>query len=588
MKIFKNSNYKRLFAYLKSYKKYIIAGFICVLLSNLPTLADPMILGHVVDSIRIGTTLKGIIMPGILLILIELFGGFFKYLMRQTIIKSSRLMEFDMRNDLFSHLQKQGTNFFQHNRTGDILSRAISDVNTVRLMIGPGILNLSSLVVTLFFGLTMMIYINFQLTIISIIPLTFLSIIARKLGSKIHEHFRIVQEQYADLTAKVQENIAGIRVIKAYTQEKNEIKDFVGKNNLLLNKNMKMFKLIGIFHSSFRLFGGIAGAIMLWYGGLQVILHKITLGEFVAFLSYLAFLIYPMIALGWVINLFQRGLTSMKRLNFIYDAAPDIADKGSPMEPEEFSSDILIKNLEFTYNQSKEPVLKSINLTIKKGSSLAIIGHTGSGKSTLVNLIPRIFDPPTGSIFIDGIDILDIPLKKLRDNIGFVSQETFLFSDTIEENIKSGAHYVDSIDEVKKIATFVRLKEEIESFKDGFNSVLGERGINLSGGQKQRMAIARALMKKPSILILDDPFSSVDTSTEDDILKNLKETMKSRTTIMISHRISSIKDCDLIAVLFEGRIAQLGSHEELMQTTGIYSDLYKKQLLQDALEKWAG
>jgi ATP-binding cassette, subfamily B, multidrug efflux pump len=583
MRIIKDKNLKRLSGYLKNYKKYHILGAICVFFGTISTLIYPVILGYVIDRLKEGLSFKLLIIPGIIIIGVEVIGGIFKYFMRQTIIKSSRLIEFDMINDLFATLQNQSANFFHKMKTGDIISRATSDIQAVRMMIGPGIMQLSALLTRLLFTVSIMFYINAKLTLLAFFPLPFMTIITKMLGSKIHRQFKSVQEQYAALTAKVQENISGIRVIKAYTQEINETIQFEKENKQLFDKNMSMFNTTGIFHSSFRLFTGAAAALTLWYGGVQVIQKNISLGDFVAFSSYLALLTFPMMALGWVINLFQRGTTSMKRLNFIYEAEPEIFDSDVTIIPSDFGGNIEFKNLSFSYNTKEKSILKSINLKIKGGTSLAIIGQTGSGKTSLINLIPRLFNPPTGTIFIDGIDILEIPLKVLRENIGFVTQETFLFSDTIKENIALNIEN-DNMEEIEKITSYAQIKDEIDGFYDGFESMLGERGINLSGGQKQRTALARALLKKTKILILDDPFSSVDTSTEEIILGNLKKKMKSQTTIIISHRISTIKECDLIIVLSNGEIIEKGNHEQLLKLGGTYKDLYEKQLLKDSLE----
>jgi len=579
-----NENIIRLKGYLKRYRRYYFAGSICVFFGSLATLVHPMILGYVIDSLRKEVSWNRIIYPGVIIIVVEAIGGIFKYFMRQTIIKSSRYIEFDMRNDLFAALQRQSASYFQRIKTGDVMSRATSDIQTVRMMIGPGILQSAALFTRMLFSITLMIYISFKLTVLALLPLPILTIITRTLGSKIHRQFKSVQEQYANLTARVQENISGIRIIKAYTQEENQIRDFKRENQSLYDKNMKMFHSIGIFHSSFRLFTGIAAAITLWYGGIQVIHQRISLGDFVAFSGYLALLTFPMIALGWVINLFQRGTTSLKRLNSIYNAVPDIKDPKTTRTPSDFCGDIEFKNLTFHYNSSKNDVLKSISLKIKGGTSLAIIGHTGSGKSTLVNLIPRIYDPPPKSLFIDGVDVLQIPLKELRENIGFATQEAFLFSDTIAENIAFSKTNHNK-EEIKEASAVVNLDREIENFRDGYESMLGERGINLSGGQKQRTAIARALLKKPKILILDDPFSSVDTKTEDEILSSLKKIMNLQTTIIISHRISTVKDCDKIIVLSDGKIIQSGNHQELLKQEGTYRDLYKKQLIKEQLKR---
>ncbi|MFC1562636.1 ABC transporter ATP-binding protein [candidate division KSB1 bacterium] len=571
--------------YLLKYKNRLLIGFVFIVLTNLFTVAAPRVLGYAIDSISKDANFFLLAIYAGTIFLIAVIQGVFRFYMRQIVIGVSRWIEYDLRNDFFAHLEKLSMNFFLNYRTGDIMSRATNDLNAVRMVLGPGIMYSITTITMFVFAVFLMLSINVRLTIYAMIPFPLLSFFISKFGSLIHKRFEKIQEQFSNMSAFIQENFAGIRVVKAYVREDNEIKEFRKQNKRYFDKSKSLIKVRSIFLPIIELIGGIGVLIILWYGGYQVILGKISIGDFVAFNGYLLLLLWPVIALGWVISLFQRGSASMGRMNKIFNIEPDIKDEEDVIKVENIDGEIEFKDLTFSYNNAKEPVLKNINLKIKKGMTLAIVGHIGSGKTTLVNLIPRIFDAPEGSILIDGIPIRRIPLKTLRKNIGYVPQDTFLFSDTIKENIVYGVKDVSG-DEIIEAAEVSQILAEIEEFPEKFDTLLGERGINLSGGQKQRLSISRTIIKKPKILILDDALSSVDTYTEGEILKRLKEFMKERTSIIVSHRISTVQDADLIIVLYNGMIAEQGMHKDLVEKDGIYASLYRKQLIAEELEKY--
>ena len=516
--------------------------------------------------------------------MIAVIQGILRFYMRQIVIGVSRWMEYDLRNDFFAHLEKLSANFFLEYRTGDIMSRATNDLNAVRMVLGPGIMYSITTITMFIFAFSLMLSINVHLTIYALLPFPLLAFIMSRFGSMIHIRFAKIQEQFSNMSARIQENFAGIRVIKAYVREDGEIEEFRKQNRKYYEKNKSLIKVRSIFFPIIELIGGLGILIVLWYGGYQVILGKITIGGFVAFIGYLLLLLWPVIALGWVISLFQRGEASMGRINKILAEEPEIKDDENVMEIENIEGEIEFRDLTFSYNNAKEPVLKNINLKIKKGLTLAIVGLTGSGKTTLVNLILRISDAPDGMIFMDGIPIKRIPLKTLRGNIGYVPQDTFLFSDTIKENIKYGVKNIKN-DDIIESAEVSQLLNDVEEFPEKFETMLGERGVNLSGGQKQRLSMSRALIRKPKILILDDALSSVDTYTEEKILKGLKVFMKERTSIIVSHRISTVKEADWTIVLDNGMIVDEGIHENLIGKDGIYASLYRKQLIAEELEK---
>lgn len=565
--------------------KYII-GVFWLLLVDLLQLTVPKILGIYTDGVKNQSlTTEEMLLYGLGLIFIAFFIFLFRYLWRMYVMGTARYLEYKLRSDLYIQLQKLSTNYFNHHKTGDLMAHATNDINAVRMAFGPGIVMLFDIVIMLTVAIFMMSQtISLKLTIVALLPLPFMAYLTSKFGSLIHHRFRYAQESFSNLTDKVQENFSGIRVVKSFVQENEEIKKFTEANQDYVNKNLHLVKVQAIFHPIVQFISGLSLLIVLAYGGILVINREITLGDFVAFNSYLGLLTWPMMAIGWVMNILQRGAASMARLNEIFNTEPEIFDIPDKINAnlDDVAGDIQITNLDFTYPGSTYPALKNINILLPKGNTLAIVGKTGSGKTTLVNLLIRLFDVKDDMIKIDGYGIKEFPLEILRKNIGYVPQDNFLFSTTIKENIAFGVdNYTD--DDIKKAAESSQILDNILDFPMQFDTVIGERGVSLSGGQKQRVSIARALIKNPSILILDDSLSAVDTKTEEAILKQLEEIMNNRTSIIISHRISTIKNADEIIMLDDGEIIERGKHEELLEKQGSYYELYQKQLLEEMI-----
>lgn len=574
----------RLIPYLKKYRLALFAGFCFIVLTVYFSTKVPKVMGQAIDSLNENFD-RSVLMTYVgLILLYSVIQGIFRFLMRNTMVGISRKIEYHIRNDFFRHLQSLEQSFYSTNRTGDLMSRATNDLNAVRMVLGPGIMY--SINTTVLFGVALyyMISINPMLTLLAMLPFPLMAVLINRFGAKVHYWFEKIQAQFSTISARAQENLSGIRIIKSYVREKSEIKLFEKLNKDYVSLNQRLIKVWSMFYPVIQFVSSLGFAFILWYGGRSVINQTITLGEFVAFNTYLVMLIWPMISVGWIINIFQRGAASMTRMNKIFDTKPAINDAFALPNITKLTGDIEIRNLTFSYSENQPPVLKNINLRIPQGSTAAIIGPTGSGKSTLISLIPRVYDPPPGTIFIDGHDIRTIPLRTLRQHISIVPQETFLFSESIKENIVYG---IDSHSDPQlyKAVTISQLRENIEAFPKQYDTMLGERGINLSGGQKQRTAISRAVIREPKILILDDALSSVDTKTEEEILRGLKDVMKSRTSIIISHRISTIKDSDIIYVLDDGEIVAQGTHDELLALGGLYAGLYHKQLLTEELEQ---
>jgi len=591
-------NLRPLFPYLRKYRSTFWIGALCVLCNNGVWILFPLVIRRAIDDLNQGVTRHKLLTYSALLLAVAGVKAIFQFLTRWILIGVSREIEFDLRNDLFTHLERLSYSYYQRTRTGDIMARMTNDLNAVRMLVGPGIMYTANTVVFTAGALVFMLSISPKLTIFAFAPLPIVSIVVQYFGRKIHERFERIQAMFSDISARAQENFSGARIIRAYVQEEAEIDLFERENEEYIGRSLKLVRLMGMLWPTLTTLLGVAIVIVLWVGGNEVIHHRITVGSFVAFNTYMVQLTWPVIALGWVINIFQRGTASTLRIESILAEPLEITDAGVPASgaPTNIAGEIEFRNLSFHYGQTlqatergsgrqhgDEDVLRNVNLRIPAGTSLAIVGPTGSGKSTLVSLIPRIYDASPGSVLIDGRPIREFPLELLRKNIGFVPQETFLFSDSIRENIAFGAQNATDPD-VRRVAEAASIASDIVSFPEGYNTLVGERGLTLSGGQKQRTAIARALIRNPRILVLDDALSSVDTQTEDRILNYLREIMQGRTTIFISHRVSTVRNADRIAVLHDGQIVEYGTHDELIDRNGYYTELYNKQLLEEELE----
>jgi len=568
---------------IKKRRGRIALGAVMVCCTVVASMFSPWVLKYVVDDLRVAFSKDKLPYYAALILGISAVEGFFRFWMRRILIGVSRHIEYDLRNDFLAHLQKMSLSFFQSRNTGDIMSRATSDLEAVRSVLGPGIMYSATTVVTVIITTVILLRVNWKLTLLAYVPLVLVSLTVRRFGRRIHDRFEKIQEQFSEISTKAQENLSGIRVVKAFAREESEIASFRILNREYVSRSMSLIRLWGVFYPLMSALLGLSAAILLWYGGRQVISGSLSLGEFVAFIGYLAILTWPTIAIGSVINIFERGSASMNRILHILSTKPDIEECSGATPPPLIRGEIEVRNLTFSYPNAPAPVLREINVIIPAGKTLAIVGHTGSGKSTLINLIPRLFDPPPGTIIVDGKDVREWPLADLRNIMGYVPQETFLFSDTIHENIAFACDAPISEDRVVRAAQISFIKGDIHGFPQGYQTRVGERGITLSGGQKQRVAISRALAAEPRLLILDDAMSSVDTYTEERILDGLRDAMKNRTTILVSHRISTVKNADQIIVLQDGAVVEQGTHDFLMSKQGVYAQLYQKQLLEEEL-----
>jgi len=580
------TNLKSLKKYFVRYKRKIFWGMLFILISNGFSTYVPILIKDAINDLQKTVSQQALINYGLLIAGTSLIAGVFRFLIRQTIIVVSREIEFDLRQDFWAHIQRLPLRYFQNNSTGNIMAHATNDINAVRMFIGPAVMYTIDTGFRFLIVFWIMLSIDISVTLYSLLPLPFLSFMIYFIGKKIHVRFTAIQEKFSELTTKAQENYSGIRVIKSYVREENEIDEFANLSKDYLHRNMKLVKIQALFQPILFLLTGISVIIVIWVGGSEVINNELKLGDITALIIYLGLLIWPIIAFGWVINIIQQAEASMKRLNKILAEPFEVEET----EETDFSikglhGKILLKNVSFRYKEHLPEVLKNINLEIPVGTTLAIMGLTGAGKTTLINLLPRLYDITGGEIFIDDIPINKIPLATLRRQIGFVQQETFLFSDSIANNLCYGLREgnYEKMMEASRIAQF---DKDVKDFPNGYETIIGERGITLSGGQKQRATIARSLVIDPKILILDDSFSAVDTHTEEEILKDLKIFMKERTSVIISHRISTVKDADKIVVLDKGTIAEEGTHDELLALNKLYADIYYKQLLEKEIEEF--
>jgi ATP-binding cassette subfamily B multidrug efflux pump len=649
---------RRLLGYVLRYRPDFAAGLACVVATTAISLASPMVLRYAIDDLTQGVTRAKLAEYGLLLLLIGVAGGFFRFLMRRLLVGASRHIEYDIRNDFFAHLERLPTAYFQAHRTGDLMSRATNDLNAVRMMIGPSVMYTADTVLRFIVAVAVMLSIDWRLTLLSLAPLPLVSVAVKYFGSAIHKRFEQIQAQLSDLSAVVQEALSGVRVVRAYGREGYEVERFGAANAEYLARNRGLITLQGFFFPSMSLFLGLGAVVALWFGSREVINGRITVGELVAFNTYLTMLAWPVIAFGWVTNMIQRGLASWKRMLEVLETKPAIADNddavgatasGGTRKPANavrlIRGEIEIRDLSFSYDGRR--VLDRVSLRIEPGQTAALVGLTGCGKSTLINLLARLHDPPPARVFIDGRDVRDIPLEVLRGAIGFVPQEPFLFSDTLANNVAFGLDALTATDgaggageagraggerlrpcraedmgirgeasasvragggapapvkereagkagetdgvadtrirRVLEAGAVARLDKDVTDFPNGYETRVGERGITLSGGQKQRTAIARAIVIDPAILILDDALSAVDTQTEEEILWRLRDVMRSRTSIIVSHRISTVRSADQIFVLEDGRVVERGRHEELVRHNGLYAALHRKQLLEEEL-----
>jgi ATP-binding cassette, subfamily B, multidrug efflux pump len=615
------SPFGRLLRYVSKYRRDFLLGLACAVVNKLVALAGPLVLSYAVDDLQRAVTRAKLFGYGTLLLAIGLLSGAFLFLSRRILIGASRHIEYDMRNDFFAHLETLPLSYFQTHRTGDLMSRATNDLNAVRMMIGPSIMYSANTILVFFVALAVMVKIDARLTLISLLPLPFVSISVKYFGSAIHRRFERIQAQLSDISAVAQEALSGVRVVRAYRQEHSELERFRAANAEYLQRNRMLIVLQGFFFPSMSFFLGLGALLILWIGSREVITGRITIGQFVAFNAYLAMLSWPMIAFGWVINMLQRGMASWKRMLEVLETQPEISDSGAQTSDSmvqtpdllEIRGEVEFRDLVFRYGDTV--VLDHVSLRIDAGQTVALIGVTGSGKSTLIGLLARLHEPPRGSVFVDGVDVLDLPLSVLRGAIGFVPQEPFLFSDSLADNVafgldaregagrageagraggaggaggagragRTGEGEARREQRILGAAAVARLDKDVADFPNGYNTMVGERGITLSGGQKQRTALARALAIDPRILILDDSLSAVDTYTEEEILSRLRSVLRQRTSIIVSHRISTVRDADRIFVLDAGRIVERGTHDELVRLNGLYAALHKKQLLEEEL-----
>jgi len=577
-------------SYLFRYKVAIIGGFLILILTNAVALILPYLIRLAVDSLHAGTDPGLLLRYGLLIVCVGLAQAVIGFFGRYILAEVSRKIEYELRAELFKYFEKLELDYFQHNKLGDLVARATNDLTAVRGLLGPGISNFMNTTVAFTATIIFMLTIDVRLTLYSASVLPLISVVFYLVARKIEQSYKLVQDQFGEVSAQAQENLSGIRSVKAYTQENYELEAFRTANQEYVRRSINYAKLYTLLWPAMYFLAGLASVILLWRGGLDVIEGRLTLGQLVQFTGYLAQLTWPMIAFGWVVNLFQQGAASMIRINEVMKHQPTITDPVNLDEAlsrdgaaikDRLRGKVEFRHVSFTYTERE--VLHDINIRVRAGSSLAIVGPTGTGKSTLVNLVPRMFDVSRGQVLIDNVDVREIPLALLRRQIGFVPQETFLFSVPLAENIGFGVEKL-SKERLQEVMQYAQLSKDVEDFPDGVATMIGERGVTLSGGQKQRTSLARAIAKEPTILILDDAMSSVDTHTEADILKHLQTVMRGRTTIVISHRCSTVKNLDHIVVLDEGRIVEEGTHETLLQLGGLYAEMYRRQLLGEELE----
>ncbi len=575
-------NLRKFAPYFRPYKKSLVTGILCIFISVIIGLLVPLLVGRAVDDLRMEVTWEKLTRYALTILGVSAISGLFLFLQRRILIGMSRHIEYDLRQDFYAHLQRLPLSFFQANRTGDLMARATNDLAAVRQLAGPMIMYTMQTVFVVALILPLMLRISPRLTLLLFVTMPLVSLTVKYFGQQVHVRFEKIQEFFGQISARAQENFTGVRVVRAYAQEGAEIAAFDHLNRQYAERNLSLVRISAVMRPLLQFVIGTGFVLIIWYGGTLAARGQITVGQFTEFNLYLTRLIWPLIALGYVVNLYQRGTASLKRMNAIFAVEPAIADLPGVRERPPVRGRIEFRDLNFQYHEHGEPVLRGINLTIEAGQTVAFVGRTGTGKSTLMNLIPRIVEAPPDTVFIDGVSVRDYPLAQLRGAIGYVPQETFLFSDSLAENIAFGVERAARA-EIEWAAEIAGMTEDVRSFPDGFDTLVGERGITLSGGQKQRTSIARAVLRQPKILILDDALSAVDTYTEEKILSRLRGVMRERTSLIVSHRISTVRDADLICVLDEGGIIERGTHDELLARGGEYADLYERQLLEEEL-----
>jgi len=566
---------------MRRYRRGLWLGIGSLILKDLAHAAVPLVIGFAVDALTARRPFLVILRFALLLVALAAVRGLFQFWMRVILIGISRDIEYDLRNDLFAHLVSLSPDFYARQRTGDIMARATNDLNAVRMMLGPGIMYWAETSLTFVLAISVMAFKDWRLMLLAVLPAPLVSVAVMLFGRAIHERFEAIQAMFSDISSRVQENLSGVRMVRAFVQEAAELRRFEKLNQDYISQNLRLVRISGLFQPLLEGLIGVTFLMVLWEGGSQVLQHRISMGGFVMFNTYMGMLVWPMIALGWVVNLMQRGTASMSRINQIMHEKATIAAPLSPVPMPRTRGEIEFRGVTLEYPSGR--ALNHVDLLIPAGATLAVVGHTGSGKSTLVSLVPRLMDPTAGAVYLDGVNLRALDPAELRRHIGFVPQETFLFSATLAENIAFGVEHATPND-IRRAAELAGLAGDIESFPNGYETMVGERGITLSGGQKQRTAIARALLRDPRILILDDALSSVDTLTEERILSGLSEVMHGRTVILISHRVSTVRQADSIVVLEKGRVVEQGTHAQLVSTGGYYADLSQKQMLEEELE----